>query len=271
MTVGPEQLSALADTIAYLVEKGARDIGMAAACGQPGWRVERLAEIERQFESITRLMGQHYARTGSVPLRLYRKDGPARKPAAATDLRCGGASGTSIVVDPNGQVFGCVMLAGARAAEESLRAGAGARRTPAGVAPPPALELPSDSPLWAFRLGDVRDAGFARRLERYPSAIRRSGIFDLRRADRSGYARCDRCRCIGECAVCPAVRVFGPDAGEQGRIPDFVCGFTRVSLAHRERFPVQPTAEERVRGRAPLPSLVRELHEYAARHRGKPA
>jgi uncharacterized protein len=267
VTVGIRDLPTLADTVQYLVEKGVRNIGIAAAFGEMGWRVEDITEIERQFGRITRLVRRYRARTGTVPLSLYRKEGPDPRPSAAGDLRCSGAEGYAITVDPNGHAYGCVMLAGARAVAGHPHAAVGAPASRAGAALPPALVLDQNSPLWSLRLGDVRDAGFARRLGHYPSAVRCSGVFERRRAQRSSYARCGTCRFIGECSVCPVACAFSPNASDERRVSDFVCGFNRVSFTHRQRFPAEPTALERMNGRAPVPSLVRELQQYAGRLR----
>ena len=180
VTIGIREIPVLADTIAYLVEKGVRDIGVAAACGQPGWQARDLHGIERQFQRISALMRRRWAATGIVPLSLFRKEGLDAHRAKPVPVVCNGAAGIAIAVAPTGQANGCAMLAGAR----PVRAVAPAPAVTSAV-PPPALVLPASSPLWQFDLGDVRDPAFARRLARYPSAVRRSQLFAQRTAHRS--------------------------------------------------------------------------------------
>lgn len=264
VTIGVEDVPLLADTIEYLVGKGVRDIAMSAACGQDGWAREGVASIERQLARITEVARRRWESTGMVPIALFRKEGVDEDSPAAGDFRCRGALGSSIAVDATGQAYGCVMMAGVRATATARTAEDPARTLGAPAAPAGPLVLEPDSPLWAFHLGDLRDPGFPRRLARYPSLIQRARVFPRRLAMRSSDARCGTCRYVRQCTLCPVECAFGPGAAE-GRVSDFVCAFTRVSMAHRERFPAQPTRAERMSGRAPVPRLVQELHEHAAR------
>jgi sulfatase maturation enzyme AslB (radical SAM superfamily) len=264
VTIGIDDVSSLAETIEYLVEKDVRQIAMSAAIGQPGWRVERIDEIERQFQRITALAARHYAATGTLPVALYRKDGSGLREEKAGIPWCNGALGHSFSVDPTGHAYGCVMLAGARPVVGDSRVPDDAGVSNARASESSALALGATSPLWAFHLGDVRDRRFAQRLRRYPSTIRSSRMFQRRRTQRSSYGECGRCRFLMDCAICPGASAFATDRSDARRVSDFVCAFTRVSLTHRNRFPSQPSAEERRCGRTRVPTLVRELQEHAA-------
>ena len=278
VTVDPRELPHLADTVLYLLQKEVRDIGIAAAFGQPGWHTGDIARIERQFARITRLVLDHRERTGYVPLSLYRTSpaeavqgergrSAARRRPLLPDLRCTGARGTAIAVGPTGQAWGCVMLAGARPVATMPPSSLAGRADASRGRAVPALSLAPSSPLWRFRLGDVRDEGFTRRLRSYASRVARAGVFSGRLTQRSSYAGCGTCRFLDRCSVCPVAVAFGPGGTDAGRVSDFVCAFTRVSQAHGERFPPGPALVNRLRGRAPVPVLVRELRRYAQRVR----
>lgn len=263
ITVGIREVSALADSIEYLVAKGVRHIGMSAAFGQAGWHVGDIDEIKRQFARITALMRRERARSGWLPLTLYRKRHGEPGPSRGVDLRCSGAVGQAIAIDPTGQAYGCVMLAGARPVTPD---GVGA--TAAGTSgASPALVINRDSPLWRFHLGEVREAAFPRRLRTYSSAVRRSEIFERRLEQHSSYGRCGDCRFIGQCSVCPVACAFGPHASDPDQVSDFVCAFNRIAFGERERFPEEPTVWQQLAGRAPTPRLVRELQRSALRRR----
>lgn len=259
VTVSPRELRYLAGTVRYLLEKKVRDIGLSAAFGQSGWRTGDLTRVERQFESISRMAVDHRERTGHVPLSLFRGESDrsgggstVQRRAPAADLRCSGARGTAIAVDPTGEAWGCVMLAGAR---------------PGG--PSPVLRLPPTSPLWRFGLGNVHDEAFPRRLRTYASDGARAGLFESRRAQRSSDARCGSCRFLVACPVCPVSSAFEPVGAGGKHVSDFVCAFTRVSQRHAARFPAAPTLLDRLAGRAPVPTLVRDLRRHAAHARAR--
>ena len=162
----------------YLVAKGVRDISLAAAFGQTGWRAGDIDGLKRQFARITALMRRERRTTGTVPVTLYRRRqdeavlSPGRSP-------CSGALGDAIAVAPTGQAFGCSMLAGARPVTSDAVDAAGTDGRSGAASP--ALVLDRQSPLWRFALGDVRAPAFARRLETYSRAVLRSGMFERRR------------------------------------------------------------------------------------------
>jgi hypothetical protein len=204
--------------------------------------------MERQFARIAQLVRRHRERTGRTPLSLFRgsrEDGGAA-PTRSTDLRCRGALGTAIAVDPTGQAWGCVMLAGTRPV---LPARPGA-----------ALSLAASSPLWHFRLGDVRDEGFGARLASYARRVARARLFPERQHHHSDYGQCGTCRYLERCSLCPVAVAFGPVDADAHRVSSFVCAFTRVSQRSRERFSVMQT---------PASVLVRELRRCAERLRAE--
>jgi len=55
----------------------------------------------------------------------------------------------------------------------------------------------------------------------------------------SSYGQCATCRWKSECRICPLSAVAERDWPDARKVPDFLCGFTRLLLKHRERFPPQ--------------------------------
>jgi len=264
VTVGRRELPRLADTVRYLMQKRVRHIGLAAAFEASAWHTPDTVRMDRQFERITRLVLEHRERTGDVPVALFRSapagvssgnGGRRERPRVVPDLRCSGARGTAIAVDPTGRAWGCVMLAGTRP-------------VPPTTARSSRFSMARSSPLWRFLIGDVRDEDFPRRLRSYASRVAAAGVFSDRVAQHSSDARCGSCRWLDGCAVCPASVAFGPAGGDERQVSDFVCAFTRVSHAHAGRLPPGPGLAERLTGRAPVPTLVRELRRAAQRARG---
>jgi uncharacterized protein len=258
VTLGIPEVPALADSISYLVSKGARHIVMSAAFGQEGWRLRDIDEIRRQFRRITALVENESARSGHVPLALYRREQDDSVVLGREPRWCSGAAGHAISIDPNGQAYGCAMLAGARPVIAEGMVGTAAARSMSSLS---ALIIDRGSPLWRFRLGDVRDPGFERRLGKCPSSV--LDMFDERRQQRSSYRRCGDCRYIAECSICPVAHAFDPNR-DPTRVSDFVCAFNQVAFETREKSLGVPSLQQRLAGHAPVPVLVRELRQYAS-------
>jgi hypothetical protein len=71
----------------------------------------------------------------------------------------------------------------------------------------------------------------------------------------SSYRRCADCEYLGRCRICPLANAHETSRGDPDRVPDFLCAFNQVSLAHRDRFPCQPSDHDLLSGMVPLPSL----------------
>jgi hypothetical protein len=56
----------------------------------------------------------------------------------------------------------------------------------------------------------------------------------------SSYRRCSECEYLGRCKACPLSAASDPHWPDARRVPDFVCAWNQVALAHRDRFPYQP-------------------------------
>jgi sulfatase maturation enzyme AslB (radical SAM superfamily) len=219
VTVTAPAIPYLADSFDYLVSKGVADMAIGPAMGHPRLTRAQSSELDRQFVRILTRSLQHYRDTGRVPLRLFRKAGPAPRNARRSDVACVAATGRDLAVDVDGDVYPCALLI--RSCQRVAR---------------PALARR----LAAMSLGPVTDPeGLQRRRALLPRAAIAAGIFGPQSRKRSGSARCDACRHASSCFVCPIACAKNPDSDEAARIPDFQCAFNRVALECRRRFPIQ--------------------------------
>lgn len=210
-TVTPATVPLLADSIRFLLDRGAANISLGAAMGT-GRAPVRARLLDRQFRKVFDLMRERLERTGRVPLVEFRKSLPL-EPHERTGWVCGAVSGRSIVVDADGSRVPCLM----------------ATRTYS-PSPPPAL-APHLEALRAW-------ASAARRVATRRDAARLA----LFRADAprySSYSRCAECRWQAACTVCPLAAAQERRWEAALRVPDFLCAFSRTLLKYRERFPVQ--------------------------------
>ena len=239
MTLTAATVSSLADSVQYFLDKSVPEISVSASMThQPDWRLEGLAELDREFERIFQASLAHFHRTGEVPFVLFRRTSNASVHQPQGRSMCGVGRGETPAVDVDGQVHGCVMFA------ESYQ-----------TFPTPFLK----TRLEAMRIGDLNASDFAARFEAYPKAARAARIFDNKQDKYSSYGRCGECRFLSTCAVCPVSIGHQPGNEDPRRIPDFLCAYNLVSLKYRERFPRQPDARDMLLGRAPVPTLMAEL------------
>jgi sulfatase maturation enzyme AslB (radical SAM superfamily) len=219
VTVTAPAIPHLADSFDYFVSKGVRDIAIGPAMGHPRLTPRQSGELDRQFGRIFAQSLRGYRETGRVPLRLFRKTGPAPRKAPESELACVAATGRDLTVDVDGEVYPCALLI--RSCQRVAR---------------PAL----DRRLAAMSLGSATDVlTMQRRRARLPEAARAAGIFMARSRKRSSLGRCAACRHAAECFVCPMACAKNPDSTDPLRIPEFQCAFNRIALEYRRRFPVQ--------------------------------
>jgi len=235
----------LADSVEYLLEKGVFEIGLSPAAGQRlAWHSSDIDGLDRQFGRIFESSVRLYEDTGRVPLLMFRKEQPDSTHRGHGRLICNAPEGRTLTVDVDGQVYGCPTLA------ESYQT---------------FPDTPLRRHLMAMRLGDIRDPKLSNRLKALPAAAKVAGIFHRKETKYSSYGRCADCRFFGTCLVCPMSVALDPDHADPDRLPDFLCAFNQVMLKYRERFPRQPSAQEILTGKAPVPRLVRELLEAVGR------
>lgn len=214
VTLVPETVPHLADSIDYLVEIGAREIGISPALGHSaGWTSDMEGVLDDQFRRLWEGSLTQMQRRGHSPVVLFRPDSLSPQPSSSG--RCGVPGATMAVVDVDGAVYGCPPAA--------RSAFGGSTSLPRAFAD-------------ALQLGDIRDPELGARVPAFRRRLLATGLFERRDIDYSVSGPCRRCVWVQECQACPLSSVLGPGATDIRRVPDFICAFNRVSLKHRRRF-----------------------------------
>ena len=239
VTVTPATVRHLADSVEHLLARDVAEILIAPAfTHQPDWDDAGLPELRRQFAQVLRTALARYRARRDVPLLLFRK-GLARPPRPVRPMpMCPVADRRHLVVDVDGQVYGCVAFA------ESYQR-----------FPTPLLR----SRLAPLGLGAVDAPDLAGRLAAFQAAARSTDLLRAKEEKYSRYGRCGECRYLATCQVCPVGIGHQPGNDDPRRVPDFPCAFTRAAMACRARFPRQPTVADLARGRVAPPAAVRRL------------
>ncbi len=238
----------LADSIEYFIGKGLQTIEINPVFTHyAAWEPEYYEQLDAQFDRISRVCMNHYARTGEVPVNLFRKDRELEPSSRIGRTMCGVPRGESLSVDVDGQVHGCVTLADSY---QKYRTGF--------------LQEKAE----AMKLGDHRDPGFSDRLKVFDETSRSTGIFHGKQNKYSMYGKCGDCRYLDVCMVCPVSIGHIPGNTDVNRVPDFSCAFQLISMDHRGKFPVQPGASALLREDAAMPEMMVELMQFAGQRSG---
>jgi uncharacterized protein len=236
ITLTAATIPTLAGSVEYLLAQRVPEIDVAPPLTHdPDWRPALHEELDRQFRRIYCTCILHAARTGRVPLTLFRKAPPAEEELSDPDAVCRVAAGDRLTVDVDGRVYSCAMLV------ESYQ------------------ELPSTplaERLHALRLGQVDDPRLLSQKETHLRAVRDTGLFHDTRRRYSSFGRCGECRYRRDCTVCPVSIVHQPGNSDPDRVPDFICAFNRTALAWRDRFPAQLSGSALLEAAIRIPSAV---------------
>src|SRR5512139_2313116 len=139
---------------------------------------------------------------------------------------CALAGGRRLAVDVDGEVYGCASLV------ESYQEF------------PSALLADNAAPL---RLGNLHDPGWKDRFASLRQAVANSDMFYNTEKKHSSFSACRDCMYLADCTICPVSIGYNPRNTDPHRIPDFLCAFNRVVLAHRNGFPAQPGFYDRLK------------------------
>ncbi len=241
ITLSSKTIPYLADSFDYFLNKGLREISINPLfTHDAGWENDLFDELDRQFARMYRSSRQHYLRTGEVPLVNFRKTLPGSPYRSGKGNMCSVIRGDALAIDVDGQLFGCVAFA------DSF-----------------GMDRPS---FWRerldfMRLGDLHDPVLGKRLETFPDAVRRSGIFTNRAKKYSSSGRCCDCPNLSTCIVCPASIIHIPGNTDANLISDFMCAYSRVSHKYREQFPRQTNAIDVLTGNMMIPELMKEFRQ----------
>ena len=230
MTQIPATIPYLADSVRYLTNKNAQQIAISPSLmPSPEWKPDDIQELEAQFREIFQFSLRHFRKTDEVPFLLFRKERKdSQQPITERDM-CGVMKGKSVVVDVDGQVYGCVLFA-----ESYQKFRSSLLKTCLGP----------------LKMGDLRDPDFWQRRAAFPKAARKAEIFDHKGKKYSSYGRCGKCRYIGRCSVCPVSIGYDTKNTDPHRVPDFICAFNMVALKYRDLFPCMSNPLTRLLGKS---------------------
>ena len=242
MTVSPRTIPYFARSVSYLIERGVRDIAIAADMNSdPEWADPMIKALDRAFASVFSIAKEHYRRTGRSPVSLFRNRGPLGEPAPGAVAMCGIVRGGHVAVDVDGTLACCGAFA-------------------------PSIQSSSTTALAASHAclagGNVRDPDVPAAVTAIHRRAIAHGIFGDKREKHSSRRRCGTCRYLRTCVVCPRAIALIPRNEDPRRLPSFPCAFNRVRMKYWERFPVaRPlSAGSRRRRKA---RLLAELARFA--------
>ncbi|MDO8834225.1 MAG: hypothetical protein Q7V01_01460, partial [Vicinamibacterales bacterium] len=219
MTIVPQTVLRLADSVAYLIASGARRIRMSPAMDVHADAGGVLDALDAQFGNVARLSLAHARRTGHVPVTVLRKT-PFAAPRAPSEWGCRAPLAASLTLDANGRHATCVV------ATETYTAGR--RIRPALRTAIEALRLdPADGTLEDQRRAVTRRAADA-------------GVFATNAPRHSDWGDCKDCPWVHACRVCPLMTEGEIDSRGSLKVPPLMCAFNQVAAKHREAFPIVP-------------------------------
>ncbi len=220
ITITPETIEFLPDSIAYFLEKGVPHIAVAPVNYAPQWQVDDIAKLDRMMKVVFDLCVKHFRRTGQMPLALFGGKGSKQKERSKESIpMCGAPFGRGVAVDVNGDTHGCITFAGSYQRFRSAW-----------------LKEQIDS----MSIGPIDGGDFETGLAAYPDASRKTGMFHAKENKYSSYGKCGECEYVDRCGICPMSIGNIPGNRDPDRMPDFACAFMKTTHRYRDRFPVAP-------------------------------
>lgn len=206
----------LAESFAYFLDRGAREIAVSPlVTHDPGWQPDLIDVLIEQAASVVQMSEYHYRRTREIPFVPFQTNTPSAHADDGPTAMCAAEKTDELAVDVDGRLFRCVMLV-----DSYRESGDGVLQRK----------------LKHMQLGHVVDPNLNRRLEHYQAAVSAVGIFDNKQEKYSSYRRCDGCRFLNQCSICPVSICHIPGNTDPNRVPDLACAVNLVLLAARDRF-----------------------------------
>jgi hypothetical protein len=222
--VRPDTFSLLPRSVRYFLEKRVPTLLLAPDFSSPiSWSKDDIVRLEETFAEVCDLSLEHYQKTGNIPVRKFRNPTSAHSAGPSGRSVCGIMRGEKPAVDPSGEVFGCGSVV------DSYQ------------------HIPSAQVrkcLGSIRLGHITEPDLIGRLANYRQVVRPVGLFDDKQDNYSSYGPCADCKYMAHCAICPVSIGYIPENEDINRIPDFLCAYSQVTLAQRERFWCQAASLE---------------------------
>jgi sulfatase maturation enzyme AslB (radical SAM superfamily) len=216
MTLTSANVPFLAESVAYFQDQRVPSFDAAPVeTLDPGWGDSGFAELDHQLREVRALLRAEFRRSGKVPF-LSRRPLPARR-ARDRDgaLMCKIAGGDGVLVDVDGTVVTCAVVAPSYA----RRTTALARQAVA-----------------ATRVGTVNDPDLPERLAAVRRDVARLALFTGKERKRSRYGECATCRERRDCLVCPMAIAQQPGNEDPDLIPPLPCAFNLLVGRHRRGF-----------------------------------
>ncbi|HTY64329.1 MAG TPA: radical SAM protein [Acidobacteriota bacterium] len=250
LTVVPETISFLSNSIQYLLEKDVREIFISSCTTPyPGWQADKIHELDEVFARIAELSRNHVEKTGSIPVVWLRK-ATDEIPQMGTGISiCSGLNGKTLAMDLDGQLYTCPMFV------ESYQ------KFPSGSL--------MEQQLSKLKLGNVRDPEVHNRRAALAESARMENVWICPEGCSSSYGNCDECEYYGRCSVCPVSVWQASSASGPRRIPDFICAFNKVALKYRDRFPCVTDAVKKFLPEPDASDPIRRLEEYLRTRRSR--
>jgi sulfatase maturation enzyme AslB (radical SAM superfamily) len=215
ITVSPAGVRYLADSVSYLIGKDCRQISIGSAFCPTARRVPDMrGQLSEQFTRILDMSLRHYRRRGTVPVVLFVGREPGKEPADRRFL-CRMQELNTLTVDSDGRAYACAFFA------QSYQ------------------RFPSrflENQVRPLDLGLIDAPDFAEKCAWLPEVAVNLPIFLDRSKKYSSYGRCGNCPYVAECTVCPISIGQIPGNTDPDRVPDFLCAFNQVTVAHRRLF-----------------------------------
>ncbi|MEN8006034.1 MAG: radical SAM protein [Candidatus Krumholzibacteriota bacterium] len=219
MTLTPQNLPYLADSVEYLVDRKVEAIGVSPALSRvPGWDDDLLPPLDRQFSRIFDHGKRHLQKTGKVPFLAFRKYLEDDIPPEPGKRSCAALAGHNPVLDVDGHLYSCLMFApsGMDTSDRRLK------------------EIAED-----IDLGQPDDPEFEDKRRSFTGGIRNSELFSSAPDLESRYGKCRECPAAAVCKICPlALLESGPGKAPK-KVPALLCAYNLLSIRYRGNFPVQ--------------------------------
>jgi sulfatase maturation enzyme AslB (radical SAM superfamily) len=219
MTLTPQSLPYLADSVAYLVDRQVASIGVSPALSHVvGWNDDLRPLLDRQLSRVFDQGMRHLEITGQVPFMAFRKYKEGDIPQGPGQRSCAIMNARNPVLDVNGRLYSCLMFApsGLESSQRRL------------------LEITRD-----IDLGRPDDPGFEERRLSFSKGMRNTELFNSAPDRESIYGKCRHCPAAPVCQICPlALLEFGPGPAPK-KVPALLCAYNMLAAKYHRLFPVQ--------------------------------